>query len=97
MGQYVSEVTDQTCICSSLSVVENSSGRKRLVVNLWHLNQFCRNRGLSIGLVHCHDAVGRSKCYVFTVCLSAYQWPHAHWFIVKGVIVWKLYCIWMRA
>ena len=26
--------------------------------------------------MHCHDAVGRSKCYVFTVCLSGYQWPH---------------------
>ena len=39
MRQYVSDVADQTCICSSLSVVENSSGKKRLVVNMWHVNQ----------------------------------------------------------
>ena len=34
------EVSAMPVICSPLSVVENSSGKKRLVINLRHLNQF---------------------------------------------------------
>ena len=34
------EVSATPVICSPLSVVENSSGKKRLVINLRHLNQF---------------------------------------------------------
>ena len=34
------EVSARPIICSPLSVVENSSGKKRLVINLRHLNQF---------------------------------------------------------
>ena len=36
----VVEVHDKPYICSPLSVVESSSGKKRLVVNLRHLNRF---------------------------------------------------------
>ena len=47
--QCIQELTDTGCIdvvaeapivCSPLSVVENSVGRKRLVINLRHLNRF---------------------------------------------------------
>ena len=34
------EVAEQPYVCSPLSVVENSAGTKRLVVNLRHINQF---------------------------------------------------------
>ena len=44
MGQYILEVTDQPCICSPLSVVEKSSGKKQLVVNMRHLNQFLQKQ-----------------------------------------------------
>eukprot|EP00731_Ephydatia_muelleri_P008531 Em0004g869a len=44
-GHFVEEVQEPTYICSPLSVVENSSGKKRLVVNLRHVNQFlCKRR-----------------------------------------------------
>ena len=36
----VKEVERQPHICSPLSVVKSSSGKKRLVVNLRHVNQF---------------------------------------------------------
>ena len=47
--QCIQELTDTGCIdvvaeaqfvCSPLSVVENSVGKKRLVINLRHLNRF---------------------------------------------------------
>eukprot|EP00731_Ephydatia_muelleri_P008538 Em0004g876a len=44
-GHFVEEVQEPTYICSPLSVVENSSGKKRLVENLRHVNQFlCKRR-----------------------------------------------------
>ena len=44
-GHFVEEVQEPPYICSPLSVVENSSGKKRLVVNLRHVNQFlCKRR-----------------------------------------------------
>ena len=39
MGCVVN-VSDMPHICSPLSVVESSSGKKRLVLNLRHLNRF---------------------------------------------------------
>ena len=36
----VVDVQEAPHICSPLSVVENSSGKRRLVVNLRHLNRF---------------------------------------------------------
>lgn len=36
----IKEVSSVPCICSPLSVVESSAGKKRLVINLWHLNKF---------------------------------------------------------
>ncbi len=39
-GGYIRVVSRQPFVCSPLSVVENSSGKKRLVINLWHLNRF---------------------------------------------------------
>ena len=36
----VNEVEQQPHICSPLSVVESSSGKKRLVLNLRHVNKF---------------------------------------------------------
>eukprot|EP00731_Ephydatia_muelleri_P022428 Em0015g11a len=43
-GGFVEEVTEQPFICSPLSVVENSAGKKRLVVNLRHVNQYLLKR-----------------------------------------------------
>ena len=44
-GHIVEEVQEPPYICSPLSVVENSSGIKRLVENLRHVNQFlCKRR-----------------------------------------------------
>ena len=40
MGGCIKEVSDVPYICSPLSVVESSGGKKRLVINLRHLNQF---------------------------------------------------------
>lgn len=39
-GQSAEEVAEPPYISSPLSVVENSVGKKRLVVNLSHVNQF---------------------------------------------------------
>ena len=36
----IREVPEQPYICSPLSVVESSAGKKRLVINLKHLNNF---------------------------------------------------------
>ena len=36
----VEEVTEKPHVCSPLSVVENSVGKKRLVLNLRHVNRF---------------------------------------------------------
>ena len=56
VDQSVAELLNSACIneldvapyiCSPLSVVENSSGKKRLVINLCHLNRFL-SRNLSI-------------------------------------------------
>ena len=33
-------VLEHSLVCSPLSVVENSAGKKRLVINLRHLNRF---------------------------------------------------------
>ena len=43
-GGFVEEVTEQPYVCSPVSVVENSAGKKRLVVNLRHINRFLRKR-----------------------------------------------------
>ncbi|KAL5463210.1 hypothetical protein EMCRGX_G032089 [Ephydatia muelleri] len=43
-GGFVEEVTEQPFICSPVSVVENSAGKKRLVVNLRHVNQYLLKR-----------------------------------------------------
>ena len=44
-GHFVEEVQEPMYIRSPLSVVENSSGKKRLVENLRHVNQFlCKRR-----------------------------------------------------
>eukprot|EP00731_Ephydatia_muelleri_P008089 Em0004g427a len=44
-GHIVEEVQEPPYTCSPLSVVENSSGKKRLVENLRHVNQFlCKRR-----------------------------------------------------
>ena len=43
-GHFVEEVQEPPYICSPLSVVENSSGKKRLVENLRHVNQFLCTR-----------------------------------------------------
>ena len=49
MDQFIAELLNSACIsepdvapydCSILSVVENSSGEKRLVINLRRLNRF---------------------------------------------------------
>ncbi len=41
----IKEVPTIPCVCSPLSVVVNSTGKKRLVVNLRHLNRFlCKQR-----------------------------------------------------
>ena len=37
-GGFVEEATEQPFICSPVAVVENSAGKKRLVVNLRHIN-----------------------------------------------------------
>ena len=39
-GGYVEPVVSTPHVCSPLSVVENSSGKKRLVINLRHENRF---------------------------------------------------------
>ena len=39
-GNYIQEVPREPFICSPLSVVESSGGKKRLVINLRHLNRF---------------------------------------------------------
>ena len=39
-GNYVEPVVSTPHVCSPLSVVENSSGKKRLVINLRHVNRF---------------------------------------------------------
>ena len=39
-GNCIKEVPGEPFICSSLSVVESSGGKKRLVINLRHLNRF---------------------------------------------------------
>ena len=39
-GGVVEEVTEQPYVCSPVSVVENSAGKKRLVVNVRHINKF---------------------------------------------------------
>ena len=39
-GQYIMEVREKPNTCSPLSVVENRSGQKRLVVNMRHVNKF---------------------------------------------------------
>ena len=39
-GRFVVEIAEPPYVSSPLSVVENSTGKKRLVVNLRHINQF---------------------------------------------------------
>ena len=39
-GGYIEAVSDPPYVCSPLSVVTNQSGKKRLVVNLRHVNKF---------------------------------------------------------
>ena len=41
-GGFVEEVKEQPYVCSLVPVVENSAGKKRLVVNLRHINKFLR-------------------------------------------------------
>ena len=43
-GGFVEVVAEQPYICSPVSVVENSAGKKRLVVNLRHINKFLWKR-----------------------------------------------------
>ena len=41
----MTEVRVQSHVCSPLSVVENATGKKRLVLNLRHVNQFlCKQK-----------------------------------------------------
>ena len=39
-NRCVVQVSEKPHVCSALSVVSNSSGKLRLVLNLWYLNQF---------------------------------------------------------
>ena len=39
-GGYVDRVAEQPHVCSPISVVRSGSGKKRLVVNLRHVNRF---------------------------------------------------------
>ena len=39
-GGYIETVTDPPYVCSPLSVITNQSGKKRLVLNLRHVNKF---------------------------------------------------------
>ena len=43
-GQYIREVKEKPYVCSPLSVVGNSSSKKRLVVNMRHVNKFLLRR-----------------------------------------------------
>ena len=43
-GQNIMEVNEKPHICSPLSVVVNSAGKKRLVVNMRHVNKFLLKR-----------------------------------------------------
>ena len=44
--QYILEVREKPYFCSPLSVVENSSGKRRLVVNTRHVNISFSSKGV---------------------------------------------------
>ena len=51
-GQYIRVVKEKPYVCSPLSVVENSSGKKRLVVNMRHVNKFLLRRSFKYEDLH---------------------------------------------
>ena len=83
--QCIQELTDTGCIdvvaeapiiCSPLSVVENSVGRKRLVINLGHLNRFLWKQRFKYEDLRVAMTLFEKGRYLFSFDLKAGLSPH---------------------
>ena len=71
------EIAEQPYVSSPLSVVENSKGKKKLVVNLRHINQFLWKR--------------KFKYEDLRIAMMLFS-PGELMFNCLGTVMWKLLC-----
>ena len=62
----VTEVESTPVVCNPLSVVENSGGKKRLVVNLRHLNMFLYKQTFKYEDLRVAMLLSKKGDYLFT-------------------------------
>ena len=70
-GGYIESVSTKPYICSPLSVVENATGKQRLVLNLRHVNQFVWKQKFKYEDLRIAMMLFRPSEYMFTFDLKS--------------------------